>query len=125
MNKTSRGFIIYKAISCFIIGVLIILFGIKLVSPMIIKENNQSDERVMVEATVEHCMLWSEGKDIDGYKTENYKIMFSYEYEQKKYESSMFTTRKYNNENIFDLNNYDILLIKTQNYKKNDQVPSR
>lgn len=103
MNKTSRGFIIYKAISCFIIGVLIILFGIKLVSPMIIKENNQSDERVMVEATVEHCMLWSEGKDIDGYKTENYKIMFSYEYEQKKYESSMFTTRKYNNEDKLEI----------------------
>ena len=103
MNKTTRGFIIYKAISCFIIGLLIILFGIKLVSPLIMKDNNQSEERVMVEATVDHCMLWSEGKDIDGYKTENYKIMFSYEYEQKKYESSMFTTRKYDNEDKLEI----------------------
>ena len=91
LNKAIKNFIIYKAISYFILGLLMILIGVQKVW----QATNQLDERVKVEATVEHCMLWSEGRDSDGYKTQDYKVSFSYEYEQKKYESSMITSEKY------------------------------
>lgn len=96
MNKTTRGYIVYKAILCFVIGLIVIIFDLRLTSSMLIKEINIGRDNVTVESSVICSRLTYEGKDSDGNTTREYDYTVEYTYDYKTYESIIHTSSEYN-----------------------------
>ena len=82
MDKTTKGYIIYKAVFYFILGALIILGSIALPIPVFVNEFNLRKECVTVEATV------TSSAPINPHDDETaYKLRLSYEYDNKNYKT--------------------------------------
>lgn len=90
-NKTTKGYIVYKAALCFVVGLIVIIFDLKITSSMLIEEIHQVQDNVLVEAVVTHSVKTYEGKDSDGFIEREYDLTVEYKYNQTVYESIIHT----------------------------------
>lgn len=103
MNKTTKGYIVYKAALCFVVGLIVIIFDLKITSSMLIEEIHQVQDNVLVEAVVTHSVKTYEGKDSDGFIEREYDLTVEYKYNQTVYESIIHTSSEYDVGDEFEI----------------------
>lgn len=90
MNKTTKGYLEYKSVLCFLIGLIVIIIDLSLTSKMLIKEISKVKNNVLVDATVLRCEKVHEFEHSDG--DTSHDLVVEYEYDSIVYESLI---RKY------------------------------